>query len=61
MVEKVIWTEIARQELDDVYWSFYEYSESKATKWADDLFHQLELLEKFPVSCHGSSCSRKRS
>lgn len=41
-------TEEARQDLEDVYFELSEYSDSYARSWADDLFHQIELLEKFP-------------
>jgi toxin ParE1/3/4 len=48
MVEKIIWTAKSRNDLDEIYLSFSDYSEKYANQWVDRLFAKLELLEKFP-------------
>ena len=48
MVEKIIWSSKSRDDLDEIYLSFSEYSEKYANQWVERLFSKLELLEKFP-------------
>ena len=48
MVEKIIWSAKSRDDLDEIYLSFSEYSEKYANQWVERLFNKIELLEKFP-------------
>jgi plasmid stabilization system protein ParE len=41
-------TEEARTDLEDIYFEMSQNSDAYAQNWADEFFHQIELLEKFP-------------
>lgn len=48
MVEKVIWSPQARDDLDRIYLDLLSKNEPYAIDWLERLFKKLELLEKFP-------------
>ncbi len=48
MATKIIWSEHAREDLDAIFLSLLDFSESYAKEWITKVFSNLELLETFP-------------
>jgi toxin ParE1/3/4 len=45
---KVEWSNEAREDLEEFYLQYCQFSEKFAQKWADDIFEVTHLLEKNP-------------
>ncbi|WP_336912476.1 type II toxin-antitoxin system RelE/ParE family toxin [Runella sp.] len=48
MATKIIWSDHARHDLDTIFLSLLDFSESYAQEWIKKVFSNLELLETFP-------------
>jgi addiction module RelE/StbE family toxin len=44
----IIWSKEARQDLDTIFLWLENESRSYATKWINEVFKKLDLIEKFP-------------
>jgi addiction module RelE/StbE family toxin len=44
----IIWSKEARQDLDTIFLWLENESRSYATKWINEVFKKLDLVEKFP-------------
>ncbi|MCE7059630.1 type II toxin-antitoxin system RelE/ParE family toxin [Dyadobacter sp. CY343] len=44
----IIWSKEARQDLDNTFLWLEGESRSYSRKWINEVFHKIELLEKFP-------------
>ncbi|MEZ4902036.1 MAG: type II toxin-antitoxin system RelE/ParE family toxin [Spirosomataceae bacterium] len=45
---KIVWSIEANKDIDEIFYEMTLYSDVYARNWADNLYKNLELLEKFP-------------
>ena len=48
MVEKIIWSPQARDDLDGIYLSLSDFNELYAKNWASKVFDKVDLIKQFP-------------
>jgi toxin ParE1/3/4 len=47
-MDRVIWSNEARQDLDTIFLRLNSESKSYSQKWINEVFKKIELIEKFP-------------
>ncbi len=48
MAAKIIWSEPARNDIDEIFFGLHNFSENYAQNWIEKLFLEVDRLEIFP-------------